>query len=85
MTVEDLINALSQFPKDLDLSEVKVMVGVEKEIGWNRIQCVYIADKRIAGGHPWGRLQHMERQTNLEAVATSLLQGLKLNKNGAKS
>ena len=84
MTIQELMDQLSTYPRHLDLSEIKTMVSVEKVIGCNRIQCVYIANQRIAGGHPWGCLQHMERQTNLNAVASSLLQGLKLNKNGTK-
>lgn len=79
MTIEDLINALSAYPKTLDLSEITTIISVEKEATVNRIKCVYIADRRIAGEHPWGCLKHMERQTNLKEIATSLLQGIKCN------
>lgn len=82
MTIDKLIQQLSKYPPNLDLSEIKTTVSVEKEIGMNRMRSVYIANQRIAGNHPWGRLQHMERQTDLGAIATSLLLGLKMkNKN----
>lgn len=84
MSIQDLINQLSKYPPNLDLSEIKTTVAVEKELRANYIRSVYVADHRIAGNHPWGRLQHMERQTDLGAVAASLLQGLKFNKNDAK-
>lgn len=54
MTIQELMDQLSTYPRHLDLSEIKTMVSVEKVIGCNRIQCVYIANQRIAGGHPWG-------------------------------
>lgn len=78
MTIDKLIQQLSKYPPNLDLSEIKTMVSVEKEIGMNRMRSVYIANQRIAGNHPWGRLQHMERQTDLGAIANSLLLGLKM-------
>lgn len=78
MTIDKLIQQLSKYPPNLDLSEIKTMVSVEKEIGINRMRSVYIANQRIAGNHPWGRLQHMERQTDLGAIADSLLLGLKI-------
>ncbi len=81
MTIEELTNALSEYPKDLDLSQIKVSLGIERDPNMNRIQSAYIADYRIAGGKPWGTLRHMERQTNLKEVARSLLHGLKLNAN----
>ncbi len=80
MTIEELTNTLSKYPKDLDLSQIKVSLGIERDPNMNRIQSAYIADYRIAGGKPWGYLQHMERQTNLADISKSLLQGLKLNK-----
>lgn len=80
MTIQEVINALSEYPPNFDLSEIKTTVGVDKEIGINRIRCVYLANKRIAGGHPWGPLTHMERQTDLNEVADSLLTGLKTSR-----
>ena len=82
MTIEELTTALSQYHKDLDLSEIKVFLSVEKEPHMNRIKSAYLADHRIAGGKPWGYLYHIEQQTNLKEVATSLLHGLKMNCNG---
>lgn len=81
MTIEELINTLSQYPQDLDLTEIKVSLGIEIASNKNYIQSAYMADHRIVGGHPWGRLWHLERQTNLKEVATSLLHGLKINGN----
>ena len=80
MTVEELLDALSEYPKNLELSDVKISVSVERELGQNRMRSVYLAHHRIAGEHPWGCVQHMERQTNLQEIAKSLLQGLKLHK-----
>lgn len=80
MTIEKLINALSAYPSNLDLSEIKVSLAIELDPRMGRIQSAYLADQRIAGGHPWGCLQHRERQTNLASISTALLQGLKLSK-----
>lgn len=80
MTIEELTDALSEYPKDLDLSEIKVSLKIELELRMGRIQSAYLADQRIAGGHPWGCLQHRERQTNLASISIALLQGLKMNK-----
>ena len=80
MTIEKLITALSRYPKDLDLSEITTLLAVERNPNTNRIQSAYIADCRIAGCEPWGRLYHMERETDLAKVAASLLHGLKINK-----
>ncbi len=78
MMLKDFITKLSEYPDDLDLTEIKINLSVEKVSGQNRIQSAYLADHRIAGEHPWGRLSHMERQTNLHEVAQAILTGLKL-------
>ena len=79
MTIEDLLNALSEYPKDLDLKQVKVYLSINKVPNVNRIQSAYIAGYRIAGSKPLGYLHHMERETDLRAIAISLLHGLKMN------
>lgn len=78
MKLKEFIAALNEFPADIDLSDLKTTLSIEKTIGRNSIQCAYLANHRIAGGRPWGCLQHMECQTNLNEVVNSLLTGLKL-------
>lgn len=80
MTIQDLITQLSKYPNSLELSEIKVTLGIELEPRMGRIQSAYLADQRIAGGHPWGCLQHRERQTNLASISTALLHGLKMSR-----
>lgn len=79
MTIEELINSLSEYPHDLELSEIKAPLVIYRRLDINRINSAYVADLRIAGSEPWGCLQRMERQTNLAAIAKSMLHGLKFN------
>ena len=53
MKLKEFIAALNEFPADIDLSDLKTTLSIEKTIGRNSIQCAYLANHRIAGGHPW--------------------------------
>lgn len=78
MTVKELIEGLSLYPEDMELKDIKTSLVVEKDPTMNRIHCAYLANHRIVGNHPWGKLYHLERQTNLNEVAKALLTGLKI-------
>lgn len=77
MTIKELKEKLSLYPDDLSLEDIKATIVVEKEPTMNRIHSTYLANHRIAGNHPWGKLHHMERQTDLNEVAKAILTGLK--------
>ncbi|MDE5885982.1 MAG: hypothetical protein K2H46_00155 [Muribaculaceae bacterium] len=78
MTIQEYINELSKYPDNLELEDIKTSLVVEKDLGMNRIHSAYLANHRFVGNHPWGKLHHLERQTDLNEVAKAMLNGLKL-------